>query len=74
MADVTPPLAQQHLDPHDTRKRIFAIVGASSGNLVECSIFTSIRSAHSILLLRFSPAVIPRRNSCKPLAYLPSGF
>ena len=39
--------ADSKLTSSDTRRRIWAIVGASSGNLVECSISMSTRSVHS---------------------------
>ena len=37
----------------DTRRRVWAIVGASSGNLVEWFDFTSIHSVHSTLRISF---------------------
>jgi len=43
------------VDPHDTRRRIFAIVGASSGNLVEW--FDLYVYAFSALY--FAPAFFP---------------
>ena len=55
----------------DTRRRIWAIVGASSGNLVEwfdfyvysfCSLFSRVSFFHP---------EIPPPNCCKRQAYLP---
>lgn len=44
----------------DTRRRIWAIVGASSGNLVEWFDFTSTHSARSILpIYSFHPEIPP---------------
>lgn len=63
MADVIPPLAQQHLDPHDTRKRIFAIVGASSGNLVEWFDFY----VYSFCALYFASAFFPSGDTTTQL-------
>lgn len=63
MADVTPPLAEQHLDPHDTRKRIFAIVGASSGNLVEWFDFY----VYSFCALYFASAFFPSGDTTTQL-------
>src|ERR1700709_504541 len=42
----------------DTRRRVFAIVGASSGNLVECFAFY----IYSFLALYFAPAFFPSGN------------
>lgn len=63
MADVTPPLAQPHLDPHDTRKRIFAIVGASSCNLVEWFDFY----VYSFCALYFASAFFPSGDTTTQL-------
>ena len=46
------------LQPHDTRRRIFAIVGASSGNLVEWFDFY----VYSFCALYFAPAFFPSGN------------
>ncbi|MQR02380.1 MFS family transporter [Glaciimonas soli] len=46
------------IDPHDTRKRIFAIVGASSGNLVEWFDFY----VYSFCAIYFAPAFFPHQN------------
>ncbi|CAJ0822210.1 Alpha-ketoglutarate permease [Ralstonia wenshanensis] len=43
------------VDPHDTRRRIFAIVGASSGNLVEWFDFY----VYAFSALYFAPAFFP---------------
>jgi MHS family alpha-ketoglutarate permease-like MFS transporter len=43
------------VDPHDTRRRIFAIVGASSGNLVEWFDFY----VYAFCSLYFAPAFFP---------------
>ena len=43
------------VDPHDTRRRIFAIVGASSGNLVEWFDFY----VYAFSSLYFAPAFFP---------------
>ena len=58
----------------DTRRRIWAIVGASSGNLVEwfdfyVYSFCSLYFAHI-----FFPSEIPPPNCCKRQAYLPPDF
>ncbi len=58
----------------DTRRRIWAIVGASSGNLVEwfdfyVYSFCSLYFAH----IFFHPE-IPPPNCCKRQAYLPPDF
>ncbi|CAJ0810592.1 MFS family transporter [Ralstonia flaminis] len=47
---------QQAVDPHDTRRRIFAIVGASSGNLVEWFDFY----VYAFCSLYFAPAFFPK--------------
>src|SRR6201996_4188157 len=48
---------------HDTRRRIFAIVGASSGNLVEWFDFY----VYSFCALYFAPAVFPSGNATTQL-------
>lgn len=58
----------------DTRRRIWAIVGASSGNLVEwfdfyIYSFCSLYFAHI-----FFPSETPPRNSYKPPAFLLQAF
>jgi len=47
---------QQAVDPHDTRRRILAIVGASSGNLVEWFDFY----VYAFCSLYFAPAFFPK--------------
>ncbi len=59
-------------DQADTRRRIWAIVGASSGNLVEWFDFLRL----FILLALFRPYLffhlaIPPPNCCRRQAYLP---
>jgi MHS family alpha-ketoglutarate permease-like MFS transporter len=49
---------QAVLSPHDTRRRILAIVGASSGNLVEWFDFY----IYSFCALYFAPAFFPHGN------------
>ncbi|MGF6756300.1 MFS family transporter [Paraburkholderia sp. GAS42] len=51
------------LQPHDTRRRIFAIVGASSGNLVEWFDFY----VYSFCALYFAPAFFPNGNTTTQL-------
>ncbi|CAG4891410.1 MFS family transporter [Paraburkholderia saeva] len=51
------------LQPHDTRRRIFAIVGASSGNLVEWFDFY----VYSFCALYFAPAFFPSGNTTTQL-------
>ncbi len=58
-------------DQADTRRRIWAIVGASSGNLVEWFDFTFIHSARSISPISFFHLAIPPPNCCRRQAYLP---
>ena len=56
--------ADQHVvDPHDTRRRIFAIVGASSGNLVEWFDFY----IYAFCSLYFAPAFFPSGNTTTQL-------
>jgi len=50
-------------DAHDTRRRIFAIVGASSGNLVEWFDFY----VYSFCALYFAPAFFPSGNTTTQL-------
>ena len=54
---------QTILQPHDTRRRIFAIVGASSGNLVEWFDFY----VYSFCALYFAPAFFPSGNTTTQL-------
>ncbi|MDY7546853.1 MFS family transporter [Glaciimonas sp. CA11.2] len=57
-------IAQQELSPaDDRRKRIFAIVGASSGNLVEWFDFY----VYSFCAIYFAPAFFPSGNSTTQL-------
>jgi MHS family alpha-ketoglutarate permease-like MFS transporter len=58
-ATITTPVR----DAHDTRRRIFAIVGASSGNLVEWFDFY----VYSFLALYFAPAFFPSGNTTTQL-------
>ncbi len=58
----------------DTRRRIWAIVGASSGNLVEWFDFTFTHSARSISRTSSFHPEIPPPNCCKRQAYLPPDF
>ncbi|WP_296223731.1 MFS family transporter [Ralstonia sp. UBA689] len=53
----------QVVDPHDTRRRIFAIVGASSGNLVEWFDFY----VYAFCSLYFAPAFFPSGNQTTQL-------
>lgn len=55
----------------DTRRRIWAIVGASSGNLVEWFDFTSTHSVRSISPTSSFHPEIPPPNCCRRQAYLP---
>lgn len=55
MAEATPLLEKQDVENHDTRKRIFAIVGASSGNLVEWFDFY----VYSFCAIYFAAAFFP---------------
>ncbi|CAB3797403.1 Alpha-ketoglutarate permease [Paraburkholderia caffeinitolerans] len=50
-------------DPHDTRRRVLAIVGASSGNLVEWFDFY----IYSFCALYFAPAFFPSGNTTTQL-------
>jgi MHS family alpha-ketoglutarate permease-like MFS transporter len=54
---------QAALSAHDTRRRVFAIVGASSGNLVEWFDFY----IYSFCALYFAPAFFPSGNSTTQL-------
>lgn len=63
MADVTPSLAKKDVEDHDTRKRIFAIVGASSGNLVEWFDFY----VYSFCALYFASAFFPSGDATSQL-------
>lgn len=63
MADTTPSLAEQQPDDQDTRKRILAIVGASSGNLVEWFDFY----VYSFCALYFAPVFFPSGDSTTQL-------
>lgn len=58
----------------DTRRRIWAIVGASSGNLVEWFDFYIYSSALSILLISFFHQETPPRNSYKQPEFLLQAF
>ncbi len=51
------------LSPHDTRRRVLAIVGASSGNLVEWFDFY----IYSFCALYFAPAFFPNGNTTTQL-------
>ncbi len=57
-------------DQGDTRRRIWAIVGASSGNLVEWFDFSSIHFAHSTLRTSSFLLATPLRNCYKLQGYL----
>lgn len=63
MADTTPALTGQNSGEQDTRKRIFAIVGASSGNLVEWFDFY----VYSFCALYFAPVFFPSGDSTTQL-------
>lgn len=63
MADTTPSLTEQNAGEQDTRKRIFAIVGASSGNLVEWFDFY----VYSFCALYFAPVFFPSGDSTTQL-------
>lgn len=63
MADTTPSLTEQNSGEQDTRKRIFAIVGASSGNLVEWFDFY----VYSFCALYFAPVFFPSGDSTTQL-------
>ncbi|TDN69874.1 MFS family transporter [Paraburkholderia sp. BL10I2N1] len=54
---------QTILQPHDSRRRIFAIVGASSGNLVEWFDFY----VYSFCAIYFAPAFFPSGNTTTQL-------
>ncbi|MDC6175849.1 MFS transporter [Ralstonia solanacearum] len=55
--------SQAAMAPHDTRRRIFAIVGASSGNLVEWFDFY----VYAFCSLYFAPAFFPSGNTTTQL-------
>lgn len=66
--------AEQSLTDHDTRRRVMAIVGASSGNLVEwfdfyVYSFCSLYFAHI-----FSQPAIPQPSCYKRQGFLPLAF
>ncbi|AMH17690.1 MAG: MFS family transporter [Hafnia sp.] len=63
MADTTPALTGQNSGEQDARKRIFAIVGASSGNLVEWFDFY----VYSFCALYFAPVFFPSGDSTTQL-------
>ncbi len=63
MADTTPAQTGQNSGEQDTRKRIFAIVGASSGNLVEWFDFY----VYSFCALYFAPVFFPSGDSTTQL-------
>jgi len=56
-------MAPEQVDPHDTRKRVMAIVGGSSGNLVEWYDFY----VYAATALYFAPAFFPRGDSTAQL-------
>lgn len=58
----------------DTRRRIWAIVGASSGIWLNGLIFTFTHSARSISRTSSFQPEIPPPNCCKRQAYLPPDF
>lgn len=62
---------QGALEQSDTRRRVWAIVGASSGNLVEWFDFMSTHFAHSILRTSSSLQEIPPLNCYKRPEFLP---
>ncbi|MBO1079479.1 MFS family transporter [Roseomonas haemaphysalidis] len=59
----TMAMAPEQVDPHDTRKRVMAIVGGSSGNLVEWYDFY----VYAATALYFAPAFFPRGDSTAQL-------
>jgi MHS family alpha-ketoglutarate permease-like MFS transporter len=63
MTDLSDQTVATAHDPHDTRRRIFAIVGASSGNLVEWFDFY----VYSFCALYFAPAFFPSGNTTTQL-------
>ena len=63
MTDLTDLTNQSVGSAHDTRRRIFAIVGASSGNLVEWFDFY----VYSFTALYFAPAFFPSGNTTTQL-------
>lgn len=54
----------------DTRRRVWAIVSASSGNLVEWFDFTSTHSVHFTSHIFSSRQETPQRSYCKRQVYL----
>jgi MHS family alpha-ketoglutarate permease-like MFS transporter len=58
----------------DTRRRVWAIVSASSGNLVEWFDFTSTHSVHSTSHIFSSHPATPLHSCYKRLGFLPQGF
>lgn len=62
---------QGSLEQGDTRRRVWAIVGASSGTWWNGLIFMSTHFAHSILRTSFSLQEIPLLNCYKPPEFLP---
>lgn len=60
---VTMPRDTQHVAAHDTRRRIFAIVGASSGNLVEWFDFY----IYSFCAIYFASSFFPKGNATTQL-------
>src|SRR5580698_2557203 len=63
MTDLSDQTVATAHDPHDTRRRIFAIVGASSGNLVEWFDFY----VYSFCALYFAPAFFPKGDTTTQL-------
>src|ERR1700756_1107485 len=63
MTDLTDQTVATVHDARDTRRRIFAIVGASSGNLVEWFDFY----VYSFCALYFAPAFFPSGNTTTQL-------
>src|SRR5579863_6058213 len=63
MTDLSDQTVVTAHDAHDTRRRIFAIVGASSGNLVEWFDFY----VYSFTALYFAPAFFPSGNTTTQL-------
>src|SRR5579864_5383810 len=58
LQEISTSADQNHATAADTRKRIFAIVGASSGNLVEWFDFY----VYSFCAIYFAPAFFPSGN------------
>ena len=63
MSTLQTPIAAEAVDVIDNRRRIFAIVGASSGNLVEWFDFY----VYSFCAIYFAPAFFPSGNSTTQL-------